>query len=129
MTYVDDQGQSMVADGSAILLPDGSGYMTNQYNGFSGNQRYETYIVRFALGSSVENTTNSAFVVYPNPTTGVLNFANVLQNVEIFDMLGRKVYAASVAERSIELTDLASGTYILRANQGATRVNVRFILK
>ena len=46
MTYETYEG-TKVAEGSAILFADGSGFMTNQYNGFGDNQRYETYVVDF----------------------------------------------------------------------------------
>jgi hypothetical protein len=129
MTYTDDQGQSMVADGSAILRADGRGYFTNQYNGFGGNQRYETYFVTFDGETANEIVNDNAFVVYPNPTNGVLNFAETLENVEVFDLLGRTVYTASIAERSIVLENVASGTYFLVADKDGVRVSTKFVVK
>ena len=129
MTYTDDQGQSMVADGSAILRADGRGYFTNQYNGFGGNQRYETYFVSFDAETANEVVTDNGFVVYPNPTNGVLNFTETLENVEIFDLLGRKVYTSSVAENSINLQGLVQGTYFLVADKDGVRVSTKFVVK
>ena len=129
MTYTDDQGQSMIADGSAVLHADGKGYFTNQYNGFGGNQRYETYFVRFDGGTANEIVNDNAFVVYPNPTNGVLNFAETLNNVEVFDLLGRRVYTASTCENSVNLNNLVSGTYFLVADKQGERVSVKFVVK
>ena len=129
MTYTDDNGQVMIADGSAVLRADGKGYFTNQYNGFGDNQRYETYFVAFDGETANEIVSDNAFVVYPNPTNGVLNFAETLENVEVFDLLGRRVYSASVAENSINLNNLVSGTYFLVADKKGERVSVKFVVK
>ena len=129
MTYTSDQGQSILGDGSAVLFANGSGYMTNQYNGFNGIQRYETYIVYLTDGTATEIVNDNLFVVYPNPTTGVLNFAEALENVAIYDMLGRTVYVASSVEHSIVLENIAKGAYFLVADKKGVRVSTKFIVK
>jgi hypothetical protein len=129
MTYTDNNGQTVLADGSAVLFADGSGFMTNQYNGFGDNQRYETYWVSFGEGTANDVVYDNAFVVYPNPTNGVLNFTETLENVEIFDLLGRKVYTSSVAENSINLQGLVQGTYFLVADKDGVRVSTKFVVK
>ena len=62
MTYETYEG-TKVAEGSAILFADGSGFMTYQYNGFGDNQRYETYIVNFGAQAPID-TTNQASLQY-----------------------------------------------------------------
>ncbi len=62
MTYETYEG-TKVAEGSAILFTDGSGFMTYQYNGFGDNQRYETYIVNFGAQAPID-TTNQASLQY-----------------------------------------------------------------
>ena len=129
MTYTDNNGQKLMADGSAYLFSDGSGFMTNQYNGFGSNSSYETFVVRFDDETATEIVNDGTFVVYPNPTNGVLNFAEALENVEIFDLLGRKVYTLAVAESSIDLGKLVSGTYFLVADKQGVRVSTKVIVK
>ncbi len=129
MTYTDNNGQSVLGDGSAVLFADGSGFMTNQYNGFGENQRYETYWVTFGEGTANEVINDNTFVVYPNPTNGVLNLTEALENVEVFDLLGRKVYTASVAENTIDLQGLVQGTYFLVADKDGVRVSTKFVVK
>ena len=129
MTYTDDNGQSMVAEGAVRLSADGSRYMTNQYNGFGGNQRYETYIVQLAGATSVDVISDNNIAVYPNPTSGVLNFSEELLNVEVFDIVGRCVYSSTSVEKSINLCGMTAGAYFLVADYEGTRVSVKFIVK
>ena len=129
MTYTDDNGQSMVAEGAVRLSADGSRYMTNQYNGFGGNQRYETYIVQLAGATSVDVISDNNIAVYPNPTSGVLNFSEELLNVEVFDIVGRCVYSSTSVEKSINLSGMTAGAYFLVADYEGTRVSVKFIVK
>jgi hypothetical protein len=58
-----------------------------------------------------------------------LNFTETLENVEVFDLLGRTVYTASIAERSIVLENVASGTYFLVADKDGVRVSTKFVVK
>lgn len=129
MTYTSDQGQSMVADGSAVLFADGSGYMTNQYNGFGGNQRYETYIVRLDGETATEIINDNTLIIYPNPTNGVLNFTEELANIEVYDIVGRCVYSSSDVETSIDLSGISVGTYFVVADREGCRVSVKFVVK
>ena len=129
MTYTDDNGQSMVAEGAVRLSADGSRYMTNQYNGFGGNQRYETYIVQLAGATSVDVISDNNIAVYPNPTSGVLNFSEELSNVEVFDIVGRCVYSSTSVEKSVNLSGMTAGAYFLVADYEGTRVSVKFIVK
>ena len=129
MTYTDDNGLSMLAEGAAKLSADGSRYITNQYNGFGGNQRYETYIVQLDGATSVDVVYDNNIAVYPNPTTGVLNFSEELSNVEVFDIVGRCVYASTSVETSVDLSGITAGTYFLVADHEGVRVSVKFIVK
>lgn len=60
--------------------------------------------------------------VYPNPTQGVLNLefdANGTAEVEIFDVLGKKVKGFSYSGRvsALNLHDLQNGLYIIRVTE------------
>jgi hypothetical protein len=55
--------------------------------------------------------------VYPNPTTGLFNIQNVRgADVEIFNMVGQRVYSATEVEENItvDLSNLSEGSYIVR---------------
>jgi hypothetical protein len=64
-----------------------------------------------------------SFNVYPNPSNGQVNIkttnfylANSLAKIELINSIGEIVFTGEVKESlsSIDLSDLASGTYILR---------------
>ncbi|RFN59922.1 T9SS type A sorting domain-containing protein [Marixanthomonas ophiurae] len=67
--------------------------------------------------------------VYPNPATDVINL-NVpssveLQNVSIFDVLGKEVKRASASQVSI--ADLSAGVYILKAETSAGELTEKIV--
>ena len=126
MTYNTPDGPRL-AEGTATLATSGNGFVTWQYNGFEDNMRYESYFVRFDVESGVNNVVNSDLGVYPNPTDGILNISSNFTNVEIFDIMGRKVYSASEVESVIDLTQLSAGTYILMATDGSSKVSTKII--
>ncbi len=129
MTYENKNEESSVAEGGAVLFDNGSGFFTTQYKDTEEATTWETFIVMFGDGTATEIVNDNAFAVYPNPTNGILNFAETLENVEVFDLLGRKVYSISVAENSINLNNLVSGTYFLVADKNGERVSVKFVVK
>ena len=130
MTYQTPNG-AQLAEGGTILFADGSGYMTNQYNGFGDSQTYETYVVNFGdnCGTDVELVNGDILVVYPNPTSGVLNVSEELSNVQLFDVTGRQVYSASVVVSAIDLSDIVVGTYFLVAEKNGEHVSTKIIVK
>ena len=128
MTY-DTPNGAQLAEGGTVLFADGSGYMTNQYNGFGDNQSYETYIVNFAPNTAVDVVYDSDLLVYPNPTMGVLNFSEELSNVRVFDVTGRMVYAVSDVVRSVDLSEIVDGVYFLVAEKDGEQVSTKIVKK
>lgn len=67
----------------------------------------------------LEDILFEAFEFYPNPVDEVLFISNsqVIDEIEIFDLSGRKVYSNKYNRSSIEIdvTRLSTGTYLLKA--------------
>ena len=64
--------------------------------------------------------------IYPNPTTGTVNIANAANcRITINDVLGKEVLQASIAsaKATLDISNLASGVYILQAtnNNGESK--------
>ena len=62
---------------------------------------------------------NGELTIYPNPTTGQLTIDNgqlTIDNVEVFDVYGRKVgaYPCGRPETTINISELPAGVYFLR---------------
>jgi len=74
----------------------------------------------------IEPIDPGAMMIYPNPTTGELrmdasagsttNAELIINNVEIFDLAGRKVYQQTINQSygTLKLNELAQGAYILK---------------
>lgn len=69
-------------------------------------------------GSSVEDnlSDNISISVYPNPTTGTINIkaSEEISSISIFSVAGAKVI--ETVDTTIDLSDLASGTYFVKVN-------------
>jgi len=79
-----------------------------------------------------------ATTVFPNPSTGVVNFTleesqNVLAVISVFDVAGRQVYEKSEhmgqATETIDLSSLPKGNYILKIQAGKKSVIEKIVLK
>ena len=67
-----------------------------------------------------ENIMSNVFNLYPNPTTGILNFKSEtnISKVVIYNMLGQLVQQENInaLEGSINIEKLAKGTYLVKVN-------------
>lgn len=70
--------------------------------------------------AGIENVAVSDIRVYPNPVVDVLNFSEPV-NVLVYSINGMLVKSASEVT-SLDVTDLASGLYIVKAGNKAVRV-------
>lgn len=78
-------------------------------------------------GSSVESNLTSNISVFPNPANDVLNVANAENaNITIVDMIGNVVATVDNASsnQSINISNLANGTYFVRVNGEVFKFNV-----
>jgi len=89
--------------------------------------------------ASVEQNTlpDNAIKIYPNPTNGILHINSneniAIQNIEIFDMQGRKVYAENIKlprqNLKINLKQNKSGSYIINIHTDKGISRKIFLLK
>lgn len=128
MTYETPDG-ARVAEGTATFASSGNAFVSWQYNGFGDNMRYETFVVNYLAGGVVkEDMVNVAdILIYPNPTSGVLNLSEELSNVQLFDVTGRQVYSASAVVSTLDLSEIVAGTYFLVGEKNGERVSVKVI--
>jgi hypothetical protein len=79
-------------------------------------------IVNRIVGINEPTQPESKFVVYPNPTTGELRITNYelrIENVEIFDVYGRKISSHHLTPASsdhIDISHLPAGVYFVRVD-------------
>lgn len=137
-------------DGWAYRLngtgPDGSTFVLSNW-GFSGINMLEGEGVTnnnnapspFPIGSystataSVNRSEILNFSIYPNPlTSGKLYIntnSNSEKNIQIFDVLGKKVFESNLKGRELDLTKLTAGIYILKVLEEGKTATRKLVIK
>ena len=136
MTYAfneDDNfvaGNTVVAEGTAYWSKEGNGLVTYMYDLFETGL-FESFFITFGLKSESPIVNGDMQVcIYPNPTSGILNVSKAMADVEIYDVIGRKVYSQSRVESSIDLSELQVGQYFLVGTTvEGERVSTKLMIK
>ncbi len=101
---------------STISIPQGSSgsyyvawHVTQQDS--STSLKIDDVNIHFAQPNGIKNISNSAFVLYPNPTTGLVNISGikVLTEITVLDMLGN-IVLNQTANAGIQVLDLRKQT-------------------
>lgn len=91
-------------------------YNFTDVNGCSGA---DTVSVAVSACVGIEETSTTGFTMFPNPTTGVLNFIMTENStVEVFDVLGNTIAAKqfNTGNAQIDLSNQPNGVYFVRVN-------------
>ena len=128
MTYALEE-ESVVAEGTAYWAKEGVGLVTYMYDVY-GTGAFESFFILFDVESANRPTySDSQIGVYPNPTSGMLNLSKAMTNVAIYDVTGRKVYAQSVVEETIDLSALHAGQYFLVATVDGKLYSTKLLIQ
>jgi Zn-dependent metalloprotease len=88
---------------------------------------------KIALSKTAKTETiNEAFVLYPNPTTEVLNVSvkeNKVSTYKIFNSLGFQIQTGKTSGGEINVSNLSKGIYFFELNNGQDTVVKSFIKK
>lgn len=78
-----------------------------------------------------ENDFWASVIVYPNPTKNELNISSQnnapWSSLDIFDQAGRKLKSISETESTIDVSDFASGNYIIKIKYDDATIVKRFV--
>ncbi len=68
-------------------------------------------------------------IIYPNPVRDILHISTkeTWTKAEIYDISGRIIRSVTLHSKSIDVSSLASGTYIIRLRNGDKSGNVKFV--
>jgi hypothetical protein len=87
------------------------------------------YFYRAATASLEDNIFNVS--IYPNPASNRLHISasNPIQNAEIYNVLGKKVMNVTInkTSESIDISNLASGVYMIKYNVEGSTGTAKFI--
>jgi hypothetical protein len=76
---------------------------------------------------------NDTFILFPNPTNGLLEFKNdeaILHTIKVYDSLGRSVKMFNaISSKILDLKDLENGIYLIELNTAKGKVTRKIILK
>lgn len=104
---------------------DGSGPLVPMENDPDNYQALSAFLAKYTVTpflSVPENIVKTAFLVYPNPTSGVLNISNLAERIELFDLSGRKLKGFGSETTQIDLSGFSTGTYILRSDAKTIKI-------
>lgn len=118
---IDGESQGDASGTSVSLNFDGSivaiGAPWNAENGnISGQVRVFEYALSQSIVSQLAN--QNSVSIYPNPTSGILNFdfaASTIQKITILGILGREITSDhSLTNNSIDLSNFENGIYVIK---------------
>jgi len=83
--------------------------------------------------TGINKISNKPFIAYPNPVSdGYLNFVdpvNSLKQVEIYNVVGKRVLIENTSLNSIDVKKLNAGVYILKVTSNYKTTSTRLIVK
>ena len=71
--------------------------------------------------SRLATVSEKAFVIFPNPTSGVLNFSEPLQYIEVLDVYGQLLLKKNEKTSEILVGNYKDGIYFIKSNKGLTK--------
>ncbi|THF48521.1 T9SS type A sorting domain-containing protein [Flavobacterium supellecticarium] len=84
-----------------------------------------------AKGSS--GTTIEGLNIYPNPTNGdkiyITSKSTQDKEVEIFDVLGKRILQATLNSKELNIANLNAGVYIIKIKEGEASATRKLIIK
>jgi len=96
----------------------------------------------FAPRSIAQNTVQPAFTaekpieglsIYPNPVVGskvyITSNKNHTKEVEIYNVLGKKILNARMTGKELDVSELTPGIYILRIKEGVTQATRKLVVR
>lgn len=90
-----------------------------------------TYTTTVAALSTQDFDFGTYFTLYPNPAKDVLNIQTKqdleVNSIEIYNQLGQIVMAVTNAVNSVDVANLASGTYFVKVNTEKGSANTKFV--
>ncbi|WP_203256889.1 outer membrane protein assembly factor BamB family protein [Hyunsoonleella ulvae] len=116
----------------SALTTSATGLQVGGWPMYGKNARHTSNVNAITLSTSREFI--NGFTVYPNPVNNgefyVSTDSNGIKSIQIFDMLGKQVYAKSIeANEMIKTSNLRAGVYILKVNEDAKVATSKLVIK
>ena len=114
-----DVGMALCKNATAIYAVGRTNSNDGAVSGNNGNR--DVWVIKYAnaeTGVSVTETAANKVIVYPNPTSGVINIVlnNTIQHVSLYNQTGQLVAAVNgslTGSAQLDTANLAKGVYML----------------
>jgi hypothetical protein len=122
---------------SIVVGPNATSNPPVPANTVSSNIIFDDYIARASSTNTLlslnDNLKLDSFLIYPNPTSSVLNISNPnsleIKNISVVDINGRIVKNQSDSLSQINVSDLNAGVYFVTIEAAEVKKNKKFIKK
>lgn len=97
---------------------------------FSGDfAAFEDYSINITPGLGVNQFDKSKVSYYPNPVVDVLHLKSDsdISNIDVFNLLGQKVNSKVFDATTIDLSNLASGTYLVKFISNTLQQSIKVV--
>jgi hypothetical protein len=98
---------------------------------FDGKSTYSRVIT---IKNCKENLVPNSLIIYPNPANGIINFLfngdiRQVRSIEVFNVLGERVYSSGRYESFINLTNKSNGMYFVHFNLSTKTITAKIIIE
>ncbi|RKE98501.1 putative secreted protein (Por secretion system target) [Ichthyenterobacterium magnum] len=87
----------------------------------------------FTIASSTNSSNIEGLSIFPNPVTNgklyITTKNNLTKDIEIFDVLGKKVFTASLFDKELNISKLTSGVYILKIKENNITATRKLVIR
>jgi hypothetical protein len=97
----------------------------------SGYQLLPRYASDIEVILAAKDENLPGLIIYPNPVNGIVHFdiEAEIQELQIFDQLGAKVMEITGDRKQIDMSEMASGLYVLKIAMQTGESGIRRIIK
>jgi len=71
--------------------------------------------------------------IYPNPVSNgrlyITTKNKLSKEIEIFDVLGKKIIATEIFDKSLDVSELSPGVYILKIKEGNASATRKLVIR
>jgi hypothetical protein len=129
ITWYADAALTTPLPTTTLLVDATTYYATQTSNGCTSTSLAVTVTVNLAAQSFEINS----IMVYPNPVSSVLfikHASNItFDTITLFDVSGKLILIQALNNSQIDVTNLPSGMYLLKATYGSEQFNTKFVKK